>query len=300
MHLTISGYSTALYSTWYFIKEWKVLFDAGDGLVASLIGKTGRIRDVFLSHADRDHLAGLLQFNQLNARPGYPRLYYPRHARSIPVFEEFSKAFDRQVALTSWKGIDNNEVVPLGNDLQVEAHRNGHVRAPADVIKSIGFIVQQTRRKLQQQYLQLSAGEIREIRKEHGEENVTDLITANLLGYSGDTPVENFERWDNTEVLIHEATFLEKSELDDSEHRYNLHSSLDEVIEASSRINIGSLILGHFSSRYKQPEIDEAILARCREHNISFPVYRLLPGVYYRDILGSTSQALIWNGNKEG
>ena len=296
MHLTISGYSTALYSTWYCIKEWKLLFDAGDGLVASLIGKSGRIRNVFISHADRDHIAGLLQFNQLNAKPGYPKIFYPKHARSISALEEFSKVFDRQVAQTCWKGIDHNEIVPLATELQVQAHRNGHVRAPADTIKSAGFIVQQTRRKLQQQYLHLSAAEIRELRKTYGEENITELITANLLGYSGDTPVENFERWNNIRVLIHEATFLEKSELDDSDKRYNLHSSLEEVMEASSRINIGSLVLGHFSSRYKQAEIDDAILSGCREHKVSFRVYRLLPGIYYPDILGDESSALIWNG----
>jgi len=68
MNLTIHGYSTALYATWYFVEELGILFDAGDGLVSNLMGKSGKIRDVFISHADRDHITGLLQYNQLFAQ----------------------------------------------------------------------------------------------------------------------------------------------------------------------------------------------------------------------------------------
>lgn len=70
MNLTITAYSTALFSTWYFIEEWGVLFDAGDGMISALLQKSRKVDNVFISHADRDHLTGLLQFNQLNARPG--------------------------------------------------------------------------------------------------------------------------------------------------------------------------------------------------------------------------------------
>ena len=59
MQLTITGYSTALFSTWYFVEEWGVLFDAGDGLISALLQKSRKIDHVFISHADRDHLTGL-------------------------------------------------------------------------------------------------------------------------------------------------------------------------------------------------------------------------------------------------
>ena len=72
MQLTITGYSTALFATWYFIDELNMLFDAGDGLTAGLLHKARKVEHVFISHADRDHLTGLLQFNQLNAREAPP------------------------------------------------------------------------------------------------------------------------------------------------------------------------------------------------------------------------------------
>ena len=54
MKLTITGYSTALFSTWYFIEELGLLFEADDGVTASLLQKARKIEHVFISHADRD------------------------------------------------------------------------------------------------------------------------------------------------------------------------------------------------------------------------------------------------------
>ena len=52
------------------------------------------------ANADRDHLTGLLQLNQLNARPGFPFIRYPKDSDSFRVLEKFSKQFDPQVART--------------------------------------------------------------------------------------------------------------------------------------------------------------------------------------------------------
>src|SRR5919202_6633651 len=100
MQLTISGYSTALFSTWYFVEELGLLFDAGDGIVSNLLQKSRKIKYAFITHADRDHLTGLLQLNQLNARPTFPKILFPKDSKSIAVFEKFSKAFDSQVEET--------------------------------------------------------------------------------------------------------------------------------------------------------------------------------------------------------
>src|SRR2546423_5921372 len=54
--LTITGYSTALFSTWIFIEEMRLLFDAGDGVMSGLMHKSGKIRHIAMSHADRDHV----------------------------------------------------------------------------------------------------------------------------------------------------------------------------------------------------------------------------------------------------
>ena len=49
--------------------------------------------------------------------------------------------------------------------------------------------------------------------------------------------------------------------------------------------NIKRLILGHFSSRYDDDQIDAAIKSGCQKYGINIPVYRVLPGWKVVDIL---------------
>jgi ribonuclease Z len=286
MQLTITGYSTALFSTWYFIEEWGICFDAGDGLISALLQKSRKIDQVFISHADRDHLTGLLQFNQLNARPGYPIIYYPVDATSFPALEQFSKQFDTQVARTLWLPAREGDEISIAKDLLVRPMRNGHVPAEPHIIKSLGYQVIQTRKKVRPEFAHLSGDQLRQLAEKEGRDSFSMEVREPLLGYSGDTPVEDGAKWDGTRILIHEATFLGHGEGVKERAYGNKHSTLDEVLEMVSSIRVGSLILGHFSSRYSPEEIDSAIKDRCDKYAISFPVYRVLPGETVFDILG--------------
>jgi ribonuclease Z len=286
MHLTITGYSTALFSTWYFVEEWGICFDAGDGLISALLQKSRKIDQVFISHADRDHLTGLLQFNQLNARPGYPIIHYPVDSASFPALEQFSKKFDTQVARTVWLPARDGDEISIAKDLLVRPMRNGHVPAEQHVIKSLGYQVIQTRKKVRPEFAHLAGDQLRQLAEKEGRDSFSMEIREPLLGYSGDTPVEDGAKWDNTRILIHEATFLGHGERVKERDYGNKHSTLDEVMEMVASIRIGQLILGHFSSRYSPEEIDSAIRALCEKYAIAFPVYRVLPGETVFDILG--------------
>lgn len=285
MKFTITGYSTALFSTWYFIEEAGVLFDAGDGLTAGLMQKARKINHAFISHADRDHLTGLLQFRQLNAREGAPKIYYPKHCGSFPALKEFSENFDPHSRGALWQGIEDNESLQISKDLYVKAIRNNHVRAAEGTFKSMGFALYRQVAKLKAQYQGLSGEELKNLKKERGEEEITDKRHSNLIIYSGDTPVDDYQKWNNTKVLIHEATFLEAQEQDHNNKQRNLHSNIEEVMKMVTELNIETLVLGHFSSRYSAQEIDERILKLCRELEIKIPVFRVLPGQIARDIL---------------
>jgi ribonuclease Z len=288
MQLTITGYSTALFSTWYFIEEWGICFDAGDGLISALLQKSRKIDHVFLSHADRDHLTGLLQFNQLNARPGFPIMHYPVDAGSVLALERFSEAFDPQVERTVWQPAKDGDEIAIAKDLLVLPARNGHVPVEQHIIKSLGYTVVQTRKKLKPAYLHLSGEELRALGEQIGRENLSHELRESLLAYSGDTPVEDGAKWDGTRILIHEATFLGHGEGVKERTYGNKHSTLDEVMEMVASIRIGSLILGHFSSGYSAADIDSAIKDRCEKYAISFPVYRVLPGETVHNILGGS------------
>lgn len=287
MNLTISGYSTALFSTWYFVEELGLLLDAGDGVVAHLLQKSRKIKHIFLSHADRDHITGLLQLNQLNARPGFPKIYYPKDSLSIAALGRFSKRFDRQVQVTEWIPVDQHSAIEIKKGIWVKPVRNHHVMKAGKLAKSFGYLVQLRKRKLKPEYLHLSQPEIIQLRNSLGEDDLTFEVIENLLAYSGDTPVENFDIWNNTPVLIHESTFLSSNVFTEGDPRNSKHSLLEDVLQAASQINIQLLVLGHFSSRYTTPEIDNCIIKFCRQHAVSFPVIRLLPGECVHDMMNA-------------
>ncbi|MCU0355236.1 MAG: MBL fold metallo-hydrolase [Cytophagales bacterium] len=285
MKLTITGYSTALFSTWYFIEEFGILFDAGDGLTASLLHKSRKIKNVFISHADRDHVTGLLQFNQLNA-DNQPTIYYPRDSMSFPYLDAFFKKFDPHNTGTVWTPVIEKETIKIKQDLLVETIRNGHIASPGSVCKSLSYKVIQTKRKLKPELAKLPGSEIKRIIEEQGQENTSTEVRTTLVSYSGDTPVEDLERFDNSEILIHEATFLSKGDAVVRPHK-NLHSNLEEVMEMVSQIKIGTLVLGHFSSRYAIEQIDRSILELCEKHAINIPVFRVPCGETAVDILSA-------------
>ena len=53
---------------------------------------------------------------------------------------------------------------------------------------------------------------------------------------------------------------------------------LEEVMEMISYSSINTLILGHFSSRYSQIEIDEKVLFFREKHGIEIPIHCIYPG----------------------
>lgn len=285
MKLTITGYSTALFSTWYLLEELGILMDAGDGLTSGLLQKSRKINYVFISHADRDHLTGLVQLNQLNAREGFPVICYPRDSKSFPAMEEFLKRFDPHTTGVQWKAVAPGDEIWVKEDLVVIPVRNEHVTTDQNIIRSLSYKVMQVKQKVKPELSGLSAAALKQIIMERGKESTTMEVRTNLVGYSGDTPVQDLQRWDQSGILIHEATFLgSEGEVKRIAHK-NKHSKLEEVMEMVSQISVQQLILGHFSSRYSAEQIDRSIKDLCDKYAINIPVFRLLPGLTVKDIL---------------
>jgi ribonuclease Z len=284
--MNISGFSTALYSTFFFLEELGILFDCGDGAAAMLLGKSGKVKHIFISHPDRDHLCGLLQFNQLNARDGFPKVYFPRDCGSFPYLEQFTKQFDPHVKGTEWQSLEDNEEVNIQKDIIVQAIRNNHIVTSDENMKSQSFKVFRTKKKLKEEYTSLTGLEIKQKKDEIGIENMTDEKRENIFTYSGDTPIENDGRWNNSKILIHEATFLKKEDMGVDPNRWNKHSTLDDVMKMIAQSEgIDQLILSHFSSRYDKEEIQTAVAAEIEKNKIDIPVHVIFPGEFTYDIL---------------
>ncbi|MEY4905064.1 MAG: hypothetical protein RLZZ292_2879 [Bacteroidota bacterium] len=276
MSLTITAYSTALFSTWYFVDELGLLFDAGDGVTAGLLQKSRKIKHIFISHADRDHLAGLMQLNQLNADM-CPTIYYPKDCASFPYMKAFFAQFDPHSIGTKWVGIEASDKIKIRADVYVEAIRNGHVAAAEGIAKSLSYKVFQSKQKLKPELAHLSNDEIKQLKIKQPNVSLTVEILTNLLSYSGDTPVEDTFRFHSSKILIHEATFLAKGDVIESPIK-NKHSTLEEVMEMVHKIDLEHLILGHFSVRYSSDTIKSAVETLRKKWNITIPITLVLPG----------------------
>lgn len=293
MKLTISGYSTALFATHYFVDELALLFDCGDGVTAHLKQKSRKVKNVFISHADRDHMAGLVQFSQLNSRGGneqdssqrLPVVYYPESCGSFPAMHAFCEKFDPQNPPGPWKGIKAGQPIAIRPNVVVKGIENEHQPKEEGQTKSLSYHVISTKKKLKEEFKCLPGEEIGRLMKEQGEDALTREEKETILSFSGDTPVDWDGRWDQTKVLIHEATFLKREDVSNFEVSGSKHSMLNEVMQMASELKLEALILGHFSTRYAQTHIENAIRTHCRQLNIDFPVYRILPGEFTWDIL---------------
>jgi len=170
----------------------------------------------------------------------------------------------------------------------VEAIKNNHVPSKVGVYKSLGYRVIKTVSKLKPEFLNLPSLEIKNKIETLGKAATHTDIETILLSYSGDTPCENFKYWDNSKILIHEATFLGGDEDKNIQTHGNRHSNLEEVIKSVAESTIECLILGHFSSRYSNDQIDSRIIEFCMKYEIKIPVYRILPGLVTRNIFNGS------------
>jgi ribonuclease Z len=199
--------------------------------------------------------------------------------------EEFFSKFDQHVANAIWKPLRDGDEAQLGKNRLVRAIKNGHVPAADGVDKSLSYKVIEQKSKLKPEFSELSKTDLQEQIKALGRNAVTEIAETEVLGFSGDTPVEGLARWENTEILIHEATFLEGDESGSVKRHGNKHSTLDDVLEMAANANIQRLVLGHFSSRYSDEMILEQVAELKKKFGIQIPIHCVLPGRTFRNIL---------------
>lgn len=265
--------STALISTWLFLEEFAVCFDAGDGLCAGLGLKSRKIKHLFVSHADRDHLAGLLQFNALNGTSA-PTIYYPRDCGSFPALRDFCAVFDAHTGQAFWRAIGEGEEAEVGANLFVRAIRSNHVQVEGKQ-KSLSFLLFKRLKKLRREFF---GRDVASLKQTLPDEALFDYREQKLFGYSGDGAPQ-LGLWPGVEVIAHESTFLSS---EDAESARSRHSGLPETLSMMAQLQPSAAILYHFSPRYSVAEIEAAVVSMREQLEFKFPVHLILPGVKAR------------------
>lgn len=249
--LILQIYSKALYSTWIYYAPERILFDAGEGVSLTMSNRIYAIKYIFLTHGHIDHISGLWTIvntrnNSMGDREKPLIVYYPKGNTAIEEWLDFIKKAndDLRFDLVA-RPISTQEKIFLrqagGFSRYIVPFKVKHTVQDF----SLGYNVIETRRRLKEEYKDFSQEEISRLSKKLGSDQITEVYEKKILTVSGDTFGIDPNDAKDSEILLHECTFLKTGD-----RKMNAHASLEEVIEIARQANVQKLILYHISSRY--------------------------------------------------
>ena len=290
-------FSTPLVSTWVLDETHHILFDAGDGVTAMLEGKIHKANIVALTHAHRDHIAGLPQLLNLRggvaAQAGEPlRVLHPDGSGSFIAIQRFLAHFDSNTAgRVHWQAVRPGDQIPLEDGRFLRPYSTRHIPGPdPGRVRTIGYQLGRTVERLKPELRGAPQAELDRLRLEGGREAITTTEEEILFTVSGDTTVLPPETIAGTRFLLHECTFLDTDEerCADARERGHEHSCLSEVLDLAEAVGVAHLALYHVSKRYTDEEILRAIRTSCARRDLSLKVSVALPGRLYTDLFAQT------------
>ena len=275
MKLMIS--SKALYSTWMYYSPDRMLIDCGEGVSTYLGNKSFAVKRVFLTHGHADHIAGLwglvnTRNNAMGDKEKELEIYYPKGGKSVEEFINFILKVNSNLKY-------NLKIKALDVEDEVILHRTGaaqRVIRPFSTHhtvseKSFGYNIYEKRKRLKDEYRGLEQKEILKLVKKIGRDAITVEYEHKILTISGDSIPIAVEDAYETDLLIHEATFL-----DENDRRGNNHSSIKEVLELAKSAKVKAVILYHISTRYER-SIRHLVNKAIKDVKIEIPVAYVHP-----------------------
>ncbi|XP_054808127.1 tRNase Z TRZ1 isoform X1 [Prosopis cineraria] len=215
---------------------------------------------LLISHSHMDHIGGLPMYV---ATRGLYRMKPPTIIVPSSVKEDVEKLFEvhRKLDHSELKhnlvGLDIGEEFYLRNDIKVKAFKTYHV------IPSQGYVLYSVKKKLKHEYLGLPGNEIKKL-KFSGVE-ITYTLEEPEIAFTGDTMSDFIVDDSNIDalrarILVMECTFVNDSITVTHARDYG-HTHLSEIISHAGKLQNRAILLIHFSARYTEEEIQEAIAA---------------------------------------
>lgn len=248
-------------------------FDCGEAMQHQILHtslKLSKLTRIFITHLHGDHifgLPGLLGSRSFQGGTSQLTIYGPKGLKS---FIETSLSISKTVLRypLAIEEIKDNQTIELPHhfikikklDHGIDSYgyriieKNKPGQLLVDKLKQLGIPPGPVYKAIKNgEQVQLEDGRIIDGKEFIGPEKKGKVIT--ILG---DTrPCEAaLELAENADVLVHEATFMEK----DRELAYEyFHSTNVDAANTAKKANVSKLILTHISSRYQNEQIEELL-----------------------------------------
>jgi ribonuclease Z len=213
--------------------------------------------NVFLTHGHMDHAAGIAYYfaqrKFLDQEPGHlyvPGLLVDPIRRLLRVWADI----DHEPPANIHPAIPGEDI-SLRRDLIVRPFAVNHPSRRPDgrIVEGLGFAAIEVRRKLKDEFHDLTGPQIVEMKKKGVE--ITRRVEIPLVAYCGDTAPGGFLELEcvrNAKILLIECTFVEADHQDRARAGFHMHIS--DLTNVLSRLNNDRVVLTHLSRRTVLPE----------------------------------------------
>ena len=251
--IQIVGRSVSGYATTVALPEYSLCFDLGMATHEAV-----QAEYLAITHGHLDHFGGLARHGYIRGMTGMhvPKYIVPPWLKASvgQTFEFWSKVQQSRRAPHASISLSSGESLDIG-------HRR--ILRPFDTVHRVpsqGYTLCEQRKRLKPEYQGLSGHELGKMRRDGVE--FEDTFEHPLVSFTGDTEARVFDQVPDrvlkSDVLILECTFL--SDVSEKEAIKKGHTHIDQLARRADQFaDVKSLVLIHFSKRYRNRDVEEAV-----------------------------------------